>query len=528
MTDVLTMYEWFERSVDRHAGQPALEAGGERLTYRELRAAAEAVAGRILQEHGTVPSRVSVIATRSVVSLSGYLAALRLGAAVTPVNPAFPASRNRVICELAGSEVLIADAADSAQLDKELGGVVPTELRLAADEVASAGRAGTPPTRPLPACTASPDDVAYVLFTSGSTGRPKGVPIRHRNVSPYLAHNIARFGIGRGCRMSHTFDLTFDPSVFDLFVTWGAGATLVVPDRAELLSPVDYVVDKEITHWFSVPSVVSVGQELGNLRAGRATNLRMSVFIGEQLSYDQTAAWHTVAPEATLVNVYGPTELTVACTEYTLPAEIADWPKTSNDTVPIGPVYGFLEHLVLDEQGHPAEEGELVVRGSQRFDGYLDPADNSGRFLLHGGDGAAVYDGTGELTAEHYYRTGDRVRWEDGHLVHLGRLDNQVKVRGYRIELGEIEAALRRHAAVQQAVVVALRRGDETELVGCYTGEPAEPGILARALRKQLPLHMVPRRFRHLATMPLNANGKIDRLRITSDLMSPDPASTVA
>jgi amino acid adenylation domain-containing protein len=387
---------------------------------------------------------------------------------------------------------------------------------------------GTPLARPLPALASSPDDVAYVLFTSGSTGRPKGVPIRHRNVSPYLAHNIARFGVGPGCRMSHTFDLTFDPSVFDLFVTWGGGATLVVPGRAELLSPVDYLVDNEITHWFSVPSVVSVSAELGNLPTGRETGLRMSVFIGEQLSYDQAEAWHAVAPEATLVNVYGPTELTVACTEYTLPPEVGDWPKTSNDTVPIGPVYGFLEHLVLDERGRPAEEGELVVRGSQRFDGYLDPADNRGRFLLFGGDGVTVYDGEGEPAAEHYYRTGDRVRWEDGHLVHLGRLDNQVKVRGYRIELGEIEAALRRHPSVHQAVVLALRNGDDTELVGCYTGEPAESGVLARALRKQLPVHMVPRRFRRLETMPLNANGKIDRPRITSDLMSPDPAPTAS
>ncbi|MFF3500492.1 amino acid adenylation domain-containing protein [Streptomyces sp. NPDC003247] len=526
MTDVLTMYEWFERSAARHPGLPALEAGGERLTYGELRTAAEAVAGRLVEEHGAVPARVSVMATRSVVSLVGYLAALRLGATVTPVNPAFPASRNRMICELARSEVLIADAADAAQLDKELGGVVPTALRLAADEVAAAGRAGAAPAHPLPAPASSPDDVAYVLFTSGSTGRPKGVPIRHRHVSPYLAHNIARFGVGPGCRMSHTFDLTFDPSVFDLFVTWGGGATLVVPGRAELLSPVDYVSDNGITHWFSVPSVVSVAAELGNLPTGRATGLRMSVFIGEQLSYDQADSWRAVAPQATLVNVYGPTELTVACTEYTLPADTGQWPKTSNDTVPIGPVHGFLEHLVLDERGRPAEEGELVVRGSQRFDGYLDPGDDKGRFLLYGEDGVTVYDGEGGVTAEHYYRTGDRVRWEDGHLVHLGRLDNQVKVRGYRVELGEIEAVLRRHPAVRQAVVVALRDGNDTELVGCYTGEPAEPGVLARALRKQLPVHMVPRRFRLLEAMPLNANGKIDRPRITSDLRSLRPAPT--
>ncbi|MFJ2784369.1 MULTISPECIES: AMP-binding protein [unclassified Streptomyces] len=520
-----TLYEWFDRTVERHPDEPAVEAGGTVLRYGELRRAAEHVAARILAAHGSAPRRISVMATRSVAVLAAYLAGQRLGACVTPVNPSFPVQRNRMIVELAGAEVLIVDAEDTAQLDGGLGGCAPTELRLDTAEVAAAGRAATTPAPELPPYTTGPDEVAYVLFTSGSTGRPKGVPIRHRNLSPYLGHSIERYGIGPGCRTSHTFDLTFDPSVFDLFVTWGGGATLVVPGRAELLSPVDYIVENGVTHWFSVPSVVSVSAQLGNLPPGLATDLRMSVFIGEQLSYDQARAWHAVAPRASIENVYGPTELTVACTEFALPADPADWPATSNDTVPVGPVYDFLDHLVLDEAGRPAEEGELVVRGSQRFDGYLDPADNRGRFLRHDEDGATPYDGEGPLTAAHYYRTGDRVRWESGLLVHLGRLDNQVKVRGYRVELGEIEAAMRRHPDLDQAVVIALKQGDDVELVGCHTGTPVEPQQLGRWLRKRIPVHMVPRRFRHLDSLPLNPNGKIDRPRITGDLQSPNLAA---
>ncbi|MGX2993987.1 AMP-binding protein [Streptomyces sp. JNUCC 64] len=527
MTDTApaTLHAWFDRTAARHPDRPALEAGGTVLTYRELRRAAEHVAARVLAAHGSAPRRISVMATRSVAVLAAYLAGQRLGATVTPVNPGFPAARNRVIVELSGAEVLVADAADAVQLDGELAGAVPTELRLDSAGVAAAGRAADTVDPGLPAPATGPDDIAYVLFTSGSTGRPKGVPIRHRNLTPYLAHNIARYGIGPGCRTSHTFDLTFDPSVFDLFVTWGGGATLVVPGRAELLSPVDYIADNGITHWFSVPSVVSVGAQLGNLPAGRAPSLRSSVFIGEQLSYDQARAWHTVAPRATIENVYGPTELTVACTEFALPTDPAEWPATSNDTVPVGPVYPFLDHLVLDEDGRPADEGELVVRGSQRFDGYLDPADDRGRFLSHDGHRAVPYDGETPLTAAHYYRTGDRVRRENGLLVHLGRLDNQVKIRGYRVELGEIEAALRRHPDIDQAVVVALGQGDGTELVGCHTGAPVEPQQLGRWLRKRVPVHMVPRRFRHLDTLPLNPNGKTDRPRIASDLQTPNLAT---
>ncbi|WP_018680209.1 AMP-binding protein [Actinokineospora enzanensis] len=461
-----TLYEWFSRSCDRLPDAVALEVDDSRVTYRELRELSDALASALVQEHGAAPGRVALPATRELATYVGYLAALRLGAVVTPLNPAHPKVRNDAIMALARPDVT---------LDGTL-------------------RVGT---APLPPYTAELDDVAYVLFTSGSTGRPKGVPITHANLAPYIAHNIRRFEVEPGHRMSHTFDLTFDPSVFDLFVTWGAGATLVVPGRVELLEPVRYLAERGITHWFSVPSVVSVSAGLGNLPTDVPTSLRHSVFIGEQLTYAQARAWHEVAPDAEITNVYGPTELTVACSEYTLPYDPADWPATSNDTVPIGPVYDFLDSLVLDD-------GELCVRGAQRFGGYLDPADNAGRFLPD----------EPELTAEHYYRTGDRVRQEDGNWVHLGRLDNQVKVRGYRMELGEVEAALRGHDAVRDAIVLAVADRGENELIAFFTGDPVPTTDLVRWLRGRLPIHMVPRRCHHLAEIPLNVNGKADRARL--------------
>lgn len=116
-----------------------------------------------------------------------------------------------------------------------------------------------------------------------------------------------------------------------------------------------------------------------------------------------------------------------------MPRDPADWPSTPNDTVPIGPVYPFLDAVVLDEDGQRSTEGELCVRGLQRFGGYLDPADNAGRFLaLDSSAPVHVLDESDELTGRHYYRTGDRVRLEGNRLTHLGRLDTQIKIRGYR------------------------------------------------------------------------------------------------
>lgn len=518
----VVLYEWFARSVERYPEAVALEVGGEALTYRELHRRVEALAARIRSEHGPRPGRVALLANRTRESFTGYLAALRLGATVVPLSPEHPVHRNGLIIDLARPEVLLVEESGIAALERGLGQSVGTVLTLTPGSTAR--RAGLPPN------PAAPDDIAYILFTSGSTGRPKGVPISHRNLMPYIAHNIARYAVGPGSRVSHTFDLTFDPSVFDLFVTWGAGATLVCPQRAELLAPVEYLSRGRLTHWFSVPSLVSVGADLGNLPAGLPTDLRHSIFIGEQLTYQQARAWRTVAPAAPIDNVYGPTELTVACTEYRLRPNPRDWPVTANDTVPIGPVYDFLDHIVLDGNGEPAPEGELCVRGAQRFAGYLDPVDNRGRFIAGpaGRRARADVGHRGGIDPDLFYRTGDRVRSEGNGLLHLGRLDSQVKIRGHRIELGEVEAILARHPGVTRAVVLAIRPDDEPRLAACYTGTPLPNGQLVRWLRERLPIHLVPLSFRHLETLPLNANGKTDRPALAelllADVVRPGPA----
>ncbi|MEV6946645.1 AMP-binding protein [Streptomyces sp. NPDC051172] len=501
-----TLYEVFADTAERRPDAPAVEFPEHSLTYRELGQAADVVAQRIRSVRPAA-ARVGLLATRSTVAFAGYLAALRLGAAVVPLNPEHPGDRLAGIQAQAAVDVVVADAAIRSR-DHAWANGLPV-LTLTDDDVLGAAPNGTlPPYRP------DPDATAYVLFTSGTTGRPKGMPLRHRHVLPFVRECITRYEVAPECRMSHTFDLTFDPSIYDLFVTWGGGAVLVVPGRGEMFSPVDYAAGRALTHWFSVPSAISVSAQLGQLplgptaeatRPGSIMALRYSVFGGEQFTLDQARAWHAVAPHSLIDNAYGPSEVAIACAAYRLPRDPAHWPCTSNGTVPIGQVFDHLESL------HDAGGSELCVRGPQRFDGYVDPCDDSGRFL-----GPANGERPGP---EHFFRTGDRVGLEGGQLVHLGRLDEQVKIRGLRAEPGEVEAALRRLPQIQDAVVTAVRRGDIAELVACYTGIAVPPRDLVRALRAWLPVHLVPRCFLHLATLPLNANGKTDRqaLRTLAD-----------
>jgi len=477
----MTLSAWFEAAADRHPDGVALEVGDESLTYRELRDLAERFAGAV-----SGLDAVGLCANRTVVAYSGYLGALRAGARVVPLDPDGPFERNLGICRSAGVDVVLVDREGTFADEAEL-----TVLR---DGTAAAGRAEPQAT--------SPDDVAYVLFTSGSTGRPKGVPIKHRHLADYLPLCIERYEVGPGARVAQTFDLTFDPSVFSMFVTWCAGGTLVVPTREEVLTPDRFVVERGVTHWFSVPSVVSIATRLRALRPGAMPDLRWSLFAGERLTLEQARTWVAAAPASVLENLYGPTELTITCTAYRLPRPVDRWPATPNRTVPIGMPYPHLEAEVVDE--------ELCLRGSQRFDGYLDPADDEGRFM-RGEDLRPL--GAGERPEpEDWYRTGDRVRYHDGELLFLGRLDDQVKVHGYRVELGEIEAVLREHPAVDEAVVVALEseRG-ETQLCGLYCGRG--DGVADYA-QERLPAYMLPARWLRVDEFPVNANGKIDRGRL--------------
>ncbi|WIM99850.1 amino acid adenylation domain-containing protein [Actinoplanes oblitus] len=494
-----TLYDWFAASAGRHPDRTALDFGPVRISYADLDDLAGRIAAAIVRRLGEPPRRLGLLAARSAGAYAGYLAGYRLGATVVPLNPAYPPARTTAIAAAAGVDVLLTDAGGAV-------GAVPA-LSVGDHALAALPPAGALP--PVPADTGRP---AYLMFTSGSTGTPKGVPVTHANVLAYLRAVAGRAGLTADARVSQMFDLTFDPSVFDLFATWGAGATVVVPGPGDLLAAVRYVRDREVTHWSSVPSVVAIARRLRQLAPGRMPSLRWSMFCGEPLPTEAAAAWRAAAPGSVVENMYGPTELTVTCTGYRLPVSPADWPRTSNGTVPIGEPYPGADWLLLGDDLRPAAEGELCVRGPQRFPGYLDPADDDGRFVAEAGGRYLIHRGT--PTAAHWYRTGDRVRREDGRLVHLGRVDHQVKVSGYRVELGEIEAVARRCPGVLQAVALALPApAGGVDLHVAYEGAADQAAVLAE-LRSRLPAFMVPRHLRHHESLPLTPNGKVDRIRL--------------
>lgn len=491
------LHEWFLASARRFPGEPALIVAGSQLSYAELDQMSRAI-GTLLPRARDSQPRIGLLATRSAIAYAAYLAILRRGGVVVPLDAAYPRERLASIADAARMELVIADQDQDASF---ADGTSVRVLRLAP------GQPIKPVGDPGPDWGGSDDDGVYLLFTSGSSGHPKGVPIRHGNLDEFVRFNIARYQPGPGSRLSQTFHLTFDPSVFDMFVAWGSGAALVVPSADDLFDPVAFVNRHQITHWYSVPSLIALATDAGLLPEASMPSLRWSLFCGEQFSLARARVWAEAAPGSTLENLYGPTELTVTVAAYRLPAERSRWPSTPNGTVPIGTVYPHLEYRV-------DADGELLIRGPQRFAGYLDQADNAGRFTASSGAHPALGQDQTCPGPGSWYRTGDRVGFHDGALVHLGRLDRQVKFRGYRIELHEIEGALRTYGGADDAVVLPAGSADGIgELAAVCAGSDLPPlAELRNRLRQHLPLHMVPRRFVLVDRLPVNDRGKIDYL----------------
>ncbi len=516
MSVVPGMYEWFRASARACPDRAALSVGGIDFTYSSLDAAAAragaAITDLIGARAGGRPRRIGVLGARTAAATYvAYLAGLRLGDTVICLNTEFPAPRNAEIARLAELDVLA-----HSREDRELAAAVRAETGVGLLEMADDGSDFTGDGPAADEGTPDPDDLAYIIFTSGSTGIPKGVPIRHRNFAAWLPNIVKIFTDGPETRISQTADLSWDMSVLDMWLAWGSGGAVVVPSKTDLLAPARHIVEDRITHWLSTPSSVTMARWLGDLQPGGMPDLRWSLFGGEPLTPDHVRAWTEAAPACSVANVYGPTETTVTCLTYVLPTDPAAWPRTSNGTFPVGQTYPSIDHAIVDEDGKVSQEGELLVRGPQRFDGYLDPAHNRGRFVRWDGDELEAHDGAGVPGPEYWYRTGDRIGVEGGEAVYLGRVDNQVKVHGYRIEPGDIEAAMRAHPGLEETAVVPCPADDGiVELAGFFTGEEVGDQELRDFLADRLPTYMTPRFLVHMERFPLNRNGKIDRRALT-------------
>ncbi|MCI0354321.1 MAG: amino acid adenylation domain-containing protein, partial [Acidobacteria bacterium] len=448
-----TLPELFEEQVERTPDSVAVVSADKMLTYSELNERANRVA-HLLIERGIRPEDVVGVAIPpSLEMLVGLLGVLKAGAAYLPLDPGFPARR------LAG---MLDDARPPCVLSThDLGTWVPhgaEVLHLGRPDLQAAlARQSTQNAQNHREGVVRLHHPAYVLYTSGSTGRPKGVVVEHLALSSYLSWAKRRYGMEGGCGAPISTPVVFDATVTSLWLPLVAGQQVILLQEKRELECLAELLAKgsELTLVKLTPAHLKA---LRGLLGPKAATVQARSFVvgGEALPGGEAGFWREHTPGTRIVNEYGPTEATVGCCVYELGAE-APW----ESDVPIGRPTPQTRLYVLDgglTLVPVGVSGELYISGWQLARGYLRcPGLTSERFVAdpYGGPGTRMY------------RTGDVVRWRrDGELEFIGRVDQQVKLRGYRIEPGEIEAALRSHAGVSDAVVVAQGEGEGKRLLG--------------------------------------------------------------
>jgi D-alanine--poly(phosphoribitol) ligase subunit 1 len=476
---------------------------GTWFTYGQL----SALVSKIQDLLGSGAGRTDHVGVYLSDDLQTYASILALwfsGRAFIPVNPLFPASRNREIMVRTGMEVLLA----SREPD-------PEQLIPGCRVLDTGGRdidAGRSPVLER----YDPERDAYVLFTSGSTGLPKGVRISFGNLEAFIQafSGHPSYSFGPGDRFLQIYDLSFDGSLpcYVVPLTLGASVFTVPQDGIRYLAAYKLMREHGLTFIKMPPSTLSFLRPY--FPEIRLPEVRYCLLGGEPFPVQLAEEFEPCIPNALIQNVYGPTECTVISSLY-------DWNgnksrrKSLNGTVSIGSPTGTNLALVLAGNGQeagPGQAGELLLAGEQLSAGYWKDPELTQRAYVERRHQGRIF---------RFYRTGDLVSLDaEGDLMFLGRNDEQVQVRGYRVELGEIEEAAREYLGGQAVMALGVQ-DEEGPLSLCLVLEEgrtadrsspaADPDSLKRYLRDRLPPYMVPERILLVSQLPRLSSGKLDR-----------------
>ncbi|SNT27316.1 non-ribosomal peptide synthetase [Rhodococcoides kyotonense] len=452
-------------------------ASGEELTYRELDERSNRLARSLIARGARTETTVAVRIPRSHESILAMWAVVKTGAAFVPVDPTYPQERIDYLLDDSHASLVVDDIPDSGEFSSE--------------PITDADRHAS----------IDPDNAAYIIYTSGSTGKPKGVVVTHGGLADLVDDGIARLQLTEHSRVTHGYSPSFDASLSELLLPFGAAATVVVvpPGSYGGSELADHLTRHRVTHIDVTPAV------LGTLDPTALPDLTHVIVGGDACPSELRARW---AGDRQMINGYGPTEMTVTST-YSSPMSV-DGPVTIG-----GPISGT-SVVILDRWLRPVPEGsigELYLAGDAMARGYHErPAITSSRFVA-----------SPHFPGERLYRTGDLVQWNsDGQLEYSGRSDFQVKIRGFRIELTEIDAAIAAASDTVFVMTIGHRTESGATVLVSYVKGDVDVDDLTAHLSTVLPAYMVPSSIMVIDDVPLTPVGKVDRRAL------PDPVFVAA
>lgn len=487
-----TLGDFWTNAAAEFSDRTALRAGGAEYTYDELDRRARALSAKLGAAGLQAGDVCGIYLGRSAECVIAILAVTLAGGAWLPLDPAYPKARLRAMADEVGIKLLLmGEGAERFALNCR-----PQVVEVSADEPSAQETAGGEPT-----WQARGDDLAYIIYTSGSTGRPKGIQIHHKALLIYLASMAEVLPQSALRRVLSVSSPSFDISLLDLFLTFGAGGTVVLTSQIEARDGRRLKTRLEDERPSLLQATPATWRLL--LAAGWQGHDGLTLLTGAE-AISPRMAGELKARCDQLWNLYGPTETTLWATAGEITAE-----DIAQGTIPVGRPLAHFETLILDEARKPVAPGEI------------------GELWLLGPTLSRGYVGQPGLTAERFvrlaqgraYKTGDRVALRcDGQFSFHGRIDNQIKLNSVRIEPAEVEAVLVRLTSVREAIVAAVGEGEDTRRLAAYivpSSDAGELGDLVPALQElaktHLPAGMCPAQYVMVTDLPLTPSGKIDR-----------------
>ncbi|MEH2205372.1 MAG: non-ribosomal peptide synthetase [Nostoc sp.] len=493
-----SIHQLFEAQVEKTPDAVALIFNNQHLTYRDLNSRANQLAKHLQSLGVGTEILVGICIERSLELVVALLAILKAGGAYVPLDPGYPQERLAFMLSDTQVSVLLTQ--------KELVTKLPTHTAFVICLDADWNTIALNKKDNL-STSVTADNLAYVMYTSGSTGTPKGVSVIHRGVVRLVKEtNYAQLTPEEV--ILQLAPISFDASTFEI---WGCllngGRLVIYPPNTPSLEELGQIIQQYqvTTLWLTAGLFhLIVDEKIDALKS-----LRQLLAGGDVLSVPHVQKFLQTVENCQLINGYGPTENTTftCCHPITAPLQ----PDVS---IPIGRPIANTQVYILDNNLQSVsigEVGELYIGGDGLARGYLNRPDlTAEKFISHSFDGNL---------ATRLYKTGDLARYlPDGNIEFLGRIDNQVKIRGFRIELGEIEREIAQHPDVREIIVLARQDEAGEKQLTAYIVPHYNSGYTHNKLRgflqQRLPNYMVPSVFVMLESLPLTANGKVDRHKL--------------